>query len=355
MLVSDFNFELPKELIAQFPAEKRDGSRMMILERETGRHAISDFSHFSEYLSEGDCLVLNDTKVIPARLWGHRPESGGKVQVFMLESRGDSTWQVFLKPGRRLQIGSQVSIDGSDATITVLEKEADGACLVKFNVEDVLSLLEQCGSTPLPPYINRAPDASDRERYQTVYAVNPGSVACPTAGLHITKEILATLEARGIRVARLTLHVGAGTFKPVEEDTVEKHVMHEERYTLSEDAARIINDTHANGKRVFCIGTTSVRTLETCAIPGTNRVMPGSGRTSIFLYPPKKPQIADGLLTNFHLPQSTLLMLVCCFAPYDAVMETYRDAVANRFRFFSYGDCMLLLPPGQAAIPAHNI
>lgn len=342
MLVSDFNFELPKELIAQYPPVRRDAARMMVVSRATGERTISDFRHFADHLHPGDCLVLNDTKVIPARLWGHRPGSGGRIQVFMLESRGDSRWQVFLKPARRLQPGAEVAIDGADATLTVIEKAPDGACIVQFDTEDILGMLEKHGSTPLPPYITRAPEESDKERYQTVYAVNPGSVACPTAGLHLTGEILAQLREKGVRIAKVTLHVGAGTFKPVEESTVEAHVMHEERYHVGEEAAGIINDTHRNGHRVICMGTTSVRTLESCVIPGTNLVHPGTGRTKIFLYPPYRPQVPDALLTNFHLPQSTLLMLVCCFCGHRHVMAAYRDAVENHFRFFSYGDCMLL-------------
>lgn len=342
MLVSDFNFDLPRELIAQYPPEHRDSARMMVLNRRTGKRELSDFHHFAEHLHPGDCLVLNDTRVIPARLWGHRPNTGGRVQIFMLESCGERQWQVFLKPGRRLPVGASVIIDGANVAMTVLEKAADGACIVQFDTGDILTMLERFGNTPLPPYINRPPEESDKERYQTVYACHPGSVACPTAGLHLTGEILQELQDKGVRTARVTLHVGAGTFKPVEESTVEAHVMHEERYFVSDEAAQTINDTHRNGKRVVCMGTTSVRTLESSVIAGTNLIRPGSGRTSIFLYPPQKPQVADALLTNFHLPQSTLLMLVCCFCEHRHVMAAYREAVTNGFRFFSYGDCMLL-------------
>ncbi|MCQ2396861.1 MAG: tRNA preQ1(34) S-adenosylmethionine ribosyltransferase-isomerase QueA [Lentisphaeria bacterium] len=347
MLVSDFDFDLPQELIAQRPLEDRASARMLVMERDGAGRLDSVFHHFAEYFREGDCLVLNDTRVIPARLWGERPETHGRVQVFMLESRGGRKWQAFLKPGRRLRIGARVVLDGAGTGLTVLEKEADGACIVEFDEEDVLSILEKYGKTPLPPYISREAEETDKADYQTIYAKNPGSVACPTAGLHMTPEIMAQLEKNGVRIARLTLHVGAGTFKPVESETIEGHVMHEERYTLSEEAAEIINSTHRNGGRVFCMGTTSVRTVETCADGDTGFVKAGSGRTSIFLYPPKRPKVTDGLLTNFHLPQSTLLMLVCCFAPYDNVMAAYRFAIHEKFRFFSYGDCMLLLPPGQ--------
>ncbi len=348
MLVSDFDFELPPELIAQRPLADRAAARMLVMERDTGRRLSTDFHHFAEYLQPGDCLVLNDTRVIPARLWGHRPETMGKVQVFMLESRGGRQWQVFLKPGRRLRIGARIVLDGDGSGLTVLEKAPDGACLVEFDRDDVLEILEKYGKTPLPPYITREAEESDKEDYQTVYARNPGSVACPTAGLHLTPEILAELEAKGVSLARVTLHVGAGTFRPVESKTIEEHVMHEERYFLPQEAADVINGTHERGGKVFCMGTTSVRTLETCADPeNLGRVIPGTGRTSIFLYPPKKLRVTDGLLTNFHLPQSTLLMLVCCLAPHDQVMEAYHQAVQERYRFFSYGDCMLLLPPGR--------
>lgn len=347
MLVSDFDFDLPQELIAQRPLEDRASARMLVMERDGEGRLDSVFHHFAEYFRPGDCLVLNDTRVIPARLWGERPETHGRVQVFMLESRGGRKWQAFLKPGRRLRIGARVILDGAGTGLTVLEKEADGACIVEFDEEDVLSILENYGKTPLPPYISREAEESDKADYQTVYAKNPGSVACPTAGLHMTPEIMTELEQKGVRIARLTLHVGAGTFKPVESETIEGHVMHEERYTLSEEAAEIINSTHRNGGRVFCMGTTSVRTVETCADGDTGFVKAGSGRTSIFLYPPKRPKVTDGLLTNFHLPQSTLLMLVCCFAPYEHVMAAYRFAIHEKYRFFSYGDCMLLLPQGQ--------
>ncbi|MGN0892245.1 MAG: tRNA preQ1(34) S-adenosylmethionine ribosyltransferase-isomerase QueA [Oligosphaeraceae bacterium] len=351
MLVSDFDFDLPAELIAQRPLADRAAAKMLVMERETGRRLSSDFHHFADYLRPGDCLVLNDTRVIPARLWGHRPETLGRVQVFMLESRGGRRWQAFLKPGRRLRPGARVLLEGDGSGLTVVEKAPDGACLVEFDKEDVLGILERFGKTPLPPYINREAEESDKADYQTVYAVHPGSVACPTAGLHLTPEILGELEGKGVSLARVTLHVGAGTFRPVESRTIEEHVMHEERYFLPPEAASTINETHARGGKVFCMGTTSVRTLETCADGETGRVVPGTGRTSIFLYPPRKLQVTDGLLTNFHLPQSTLLMLVCCLAPHHQVMDAYRQAVQEKYRFFSYGDCMLLLPPGRTLRP----
>ena len=345
VLVSDFDYELPQELIAQHPADRRDGSRMMTLGRRSGSYSLHDFPEIVNYIEAGDCLVLNETRVIPARLWGHRP-SGGRVEAFMLEANKDGSWKCFLRPGRRLPVGSRVELEQEQCGgFTVIDKDAEGTFTVRFDQEDVLSILEHYGKIPLPPYISREPEKEDRERYQTVYARVPGAVAAPTAGLHFTPEILAALEAKGVRLVRLILHVGAGTFKPVSCEKIEDHVMHEESYELSEEAAAAINATHAAGHRVFCVGTTTVRTLETCASqehPG--QVVAGSGRTSIFLYPPYVPKVVDGLLTNFHLPQSTLLMLICTFCPHDYVFAAYRYAVEQRMRFFSYGDCMLLLP-----------
>lgn len=345
MNTKDFYFDLPKELIAQYPAAHREDSRMMLVERETGDHKITGFTDIEKYLEPGDCLVINDTKVIQARLYGNRP-TGGHVEAFLLEQRDGALWQALLKPGRRLPAGSRVILENAEgASFTVEEKCDDGTFLVRFDTDEVLDLLERFGRTPLPPYIDRKPDQSDKERYQTVYAKEPGAVAAPTAGLHFTKEMLDDLQRRGIKLVRLTLHVGAGTFKPVKVEKIEDHVMHEETYILSEKSAEVINETHRTGHRVFCVGTTTVRTLESCAIPGTNLVKAASGRTHIFLYPPKKPAIADGLLTNFHLPESTLLMLISCFCDREKILAIYKDAVDAKMRFFSYGDCMLMLPP----------
>ncbi len=344
MNVHDFDFDLPERLIAQYPAPHRDDSRMMILERRSGEYRIAAFRDFPGLLRPGDCLVLNNTKVIPARLWGHRPGSGGRVQAFMLEARGTGLWLAMLKPGRRLSSGARVEIDGAASGFTIVEKYDDGTALLRFDEADVLSLLEKHGQIPLPPYINRPPEKSDGERYQTVYASQPGAVAAPTAGLHFTPEILGKIADSGVKVRYLTLHVGAGTFKPVSVENIEDHVMHEESYVLPEDVAADINETHRVGGRVFCVGTTAVRVLETCAVPGTNQVRAGRGRTSIFLYPPKVPHVVDGLLTNFHLPQSTLLMLVSTFCPREKVLAAYAEAVRQKMRFFSYGDCMVLLP-----------
>jgi len=351
MQVSDFDYHLPTELIAQYPAAHREESRMLVLERQSGRRTICGFPSFSAYLRPGDCLVLNDTRVIPARLWGQREPTGGKVEAFLLEAQDDpSCWQAMLRPGRRLSPGSTVQIQNSDCRFTVEKKLADGTFLIRFSHADVLSILEHCGQIPLPPYINRAPEQEDKERYQTVYAAIPGAVAAPTAGLHFTEAILAELAAMGVQIVRLTLHVGAGTFKPVEVEKIEEHLMHEETYRLSEAAAATINQTRKNGGKVFCVGTTTVRVLETCVNAQNGLVSPGSGRTSIFLYPPYQPRVVDGLLTNFHLPKSTLLMLVCTFCDKQQVFAAYQEAVQARMRFFSYGDCMLLLPEGRTLL-----
>lgn len=318
---------------------------MLVLDRQSGVVQARRFTDFAGYLEAGDCLVINDTRVIPARLWGHRVPTGGRVQAFLLEQLDGPAWQCLLRPGRRLPPGTRVELEHEESGGFIVEaKNEDGTCRIRFDHDDVLAILEKDGKTPLPPYIAREPSEEDKVRYQTVYAREPGAVAAPTAGLHFTPEILDGLQARGIRIARLTLHVGAGTFKPVAVERIEDHVMHEETYVLPAESADIINRTHEQGKRVFCVGTTTVRVLETCADTATRKVKAGAGRTKIFLYPPKKPVIPDGLLTNFHLPQSTLLMLVCTFCDRQHVMAAYDIAVKERFRFYSYGDCMLLTP-----------
>lgn len=348
MQVSEFDYILPEELIAQYPPPHREDSRMMVLQRGSGQRSLTSFTAFSSYLREGDCLVLNDTRVIPARLRGQREKSGGCVEAFLLEQQTlPHRWQAMLRPGRRMRIGSTVAVDAGKCSFTIEEKLDNGTFIISFSCCDVLAMIEQCGLIPLPPYINRAAEVDDKERYQTVYATNPGAVAAPTAGLHFTKDILAELSAKGVQMARLTLHVGAGTFKPVEAEKVEEHIMHEENYHLSESAAETINHTRKSGGKVFCIGTTTVRVLETCVDKNSGLLQAGSGRTSIFLHPPQKPQIVDGLLTNFHLPKSTLLMLVCTFRDKQDVFAAYAEAIKAKMRFFSYGDCMLLLPEGR--------
>ena len=344
MRVADFDYELPEELIAQHPAERRELSRLLVVGRGTGACACRTFADFPEYVRAGDCLVVNDTRVIAARLYGRRDPSGGQVEAFALEERGPGRWQCLLRPGRRLSPGARVLLDGDAGAFVVTARLDDGTFEVQFDTEDVFALLERAGRVPLPPYIQREASADDRERYQTVYAQRPGAVAAPTAGLHFTPEILAAVVAKGAQVAHVTLHVGPGTFQPVKAERIEDHVMHEEAYEVTEAAAATINATRAAGGRIVAVGTTSVRTLESCADPATGSVRAGSGRTRIFLYPPRRPVAVDALLTNFHLPRSTLLMLVSCFASREHVLAAYRLAVRERFRFYSYGDAMLLLP-----------
>ncbi|MCK5802501.1 MAG: tRNA preQ1(34) S-adenosylmethionine ribosyltransferase-isomerase QueA [Lentisphaeria bacterium] len=343
MNVEDFSYHLPAEQIAQHPAQRRDESCLMMVGRETGNCHIGTFADFAAQVRPEDCLVLNDTRVIAARLFGRRDPSGGRVEAFLLEERAPGRWQCLLKPGRRLNVGARVLIDGG-GLFTVATRLGDGTFEVLFDTEDVLTLLERQGRIPLPPYIRRDPTTDDRERYQTVYADKDGAVAAPTAGLHFTPEILASIEAQGTRIARVTLHVGPGTFQPVKAERIEDHVMHEEAFELSEETADVVNQTRAAGGRVIAVGTTSVRTLETCADSKTRTVAPSRGRTRIFLHPPKQPIVTDGLLTNFHLPKSTLLMLVSCFATREHILAAYELAVRERLRFYSYGDAMLLLP-----------
>jgi len=352
MFLSDFDYELPQELIAQYPVPDRAASRMLVMDRASGACELRMFRDFPLFLRPGDCLVLNDTKVIPARIFGMREKTGSRVELLLLEpdsagvaTAGTSRWKALVRPGRRQRPGDRLMLEGApDQTVTILAHHKDGTFSVEFRVPDVLPLLERIGRIPLPPYIERADENSDRDRYQTVYAQRPGAVAAPTAGLHFTPDILAGIEANGIKLARVTLHVGAGTFQPVKAERIEDHVMHAESYELSPAAASVVNATRTAGGRVIAIGTTSVRVLESCTEPASRTVRAGTGRTRLFLHPPLQPKVVDGLLTNFHLPRSTLLMLVSTFSTLVKIKAAYALAVRERFRFFSYGDCMLLLP-----------
>mgnify|MGYP006274647755 CR=1 FL=1 len=343
MKTSDFDYELPEELIAQAPLTPRDASRMLVLHRDTGECEVRTFAQFATFLSNGDCLVVNDTRVIPARLFGRRVPSGGRVEILLVEQRSESEWACFLRPSRRLKPGDRIEFERAEAEAVVVAKNAEGHCRLRIEAQDPNGVIEQAGHVPLPPYIRREDEAADRERYQTVYAEKPGAVAAPTAGLHFTTRILDEVAAKGVETARITLHVGPGTFRPVQTDNPEEHTMHEEVYELPEGAADTIRRTRERGGRVVAVGTTTVRVLETCADPATRTVRAGEGRTKLFLHPPKQPTVVDALLTNFHLPRSTLLMLVSTFSSVDAVLAAYRLAVRERFRFYSYGDCMLLV------------
>jgi S-adenosylmethionine:tRNA ribosyltransferase-isomerase len=346
MLVSDFDYDLPPELIAQYPLPDRAAARMLVMDRRTGACGLRTFRDLPAFLRPGDCLVLNDTKVIPARLLGHRVPSGGQVELLLVEEAAPGQWNCLLHPGRRLHPGDRIRLEGvrqGPDTVTLRQRLPEGLFHVEFPTPDVLGLLEDAGTVPLPPYIERPAEAADRERYQTVYAAWPGAVAAPTAGLHFTPAIFAEVRAAGVEVARLTLHVGPGTFRPVKSATVEEHTMHEETYELTEEAAQTINAARRRGGRILAVGTTSVRVLETCADSATRTVRAGRGRTRIFLHPPMTPAVVDGLLTNFHLPRSTLLMLVATFTTLEKLKAAYALAVREQYRFFSYGDCMLLI------------
>ena len=343
MDVSLFDYELPPELIAQEPAAQRDASRLMVLERSARAIAHRSFPDLVAHVGPGDCLVLNDTKVLAARLRGRLERTGGKVELLLLRALEAQRWEALGRPGRRLRPGVQVELGAREARVTVLERRADGTLVVRLDGDrPAEALLEEVGEMPLPPYIKRPePRPEDRERYQTVYAAAPGAVAAPTAGLHFTPEVLRSIEARGARIACLTLHVGLGTFRPVEVERVEDHVMHAEWYELREAAARAINAARAAGGRILAVGTTSVRTLETAW--NGREVVAGSGWTEKFIFPGYCFAATDGLLTNFHLPRSTLLMLVAAFAGREFLREAYEKAVRLRYRFYSYGDCMLIV------------
>jgi S-adenosylmethionine:tRNA ribosyltransferase-isomerase len=339
MLVSDFDFELPPELIAQQPPAERGTSRMLTLDRESGAWQDSWFNRLPELLDEGDVLVLNDSRVIPARLFAMRPGSAGKVEVLLTEQVSDWEWRALTRPARRVAVGQQLAFGGLEAI--VLGRGEFGERLLRFTpVDDFFAQLEILGHVPLPPYIRREDQFQDRERYQTVFAHNRGSVAAPTAGLHFTTEILERIRARGVHITRLTLHVGLGTFQSVRVAEVSEIRLHAERYSLPAETALEVNRALHEGRRIVAAGTTTVRVLEHCA--GVARLEPHSGATSIFLSPGSRFKVVGALLTNFHLPQSTLLMLVSGFAGKDKTLAAYHHAVKAGYQFFSYGDCMFI-------------
>lgn len=340
MKTSDFYYDLPEELIAQDPLEDRSASRLLVLNKETGEIEHTIFKNIKNYLRKGDCLVLNDTKVIPARLIGEKEGSGGKIEFLLLKKISLDTWEIIVKPGKKAREGARVSFGGGLLTAEVEKVLPDGNRIVKFFYDGVFeNVLDKLGQMPLPPYITHT--LKDKNRYQTVYAKNDGSAAAPTAGLHFTKELLAEIKEMGVDIAYLTLHVGLGTFRPVKVDDVEKHVMHSEYYNIDEKNAEIINNARKNGGRIISVGTTSTRVLETVA-DESGFVKPKSGETKIFIYPPYKYKIVDALITNFHLPESTLLMLVSALAGKDNIDRAYKQAVEMKYRFFSFGDAMFI-------------
>lgn len=340
MNTSDFYFDLPEELIAQVPLKNRTASKLMVLDRETGAIEHKHFYDMIHYLNPGDCLVLNDTRVIPARLFGAREGSGGKVEFLLLTRKSEKDWEVLVKPGKKARIGDRIVFGEGILTATIKEIIEDGKRIVTFEYEGIFEeVLDQLGEMPLPPYIHEK--LEDRERYQTVYSKHEGSAAAPTAGLHFTKELLEEIEAKGIHIAYVTLHVGLGTFRPVKVENVLEHEMHSEFYMIDEENAKIINEVKANGGKVISVGTTSTRTLESNA-DENGFVTAGSGWTNIFIYPGYTFKCVDRLFTNFHLPESTLIMLVSALAGKENVLHAYNEAVKERYRFFSFGDAMFI-------------
>lgn len=340
MKTSDFNYDLPKELIAQTPIEKRDASRLMTLDKATGDWEHHHFYELPDFLTDKDCLILNDSRVLPARLLGHRLPGGGACEVLLLVDKGKDVWECLVRPGKKMRPGARVSFGNGELTAEIVDEVEDGNRLVKFHYEGIfLEVLERLGKMPLPPYIKE--ELQDRERYQTVYSRELGSAAAPTAGLHFTKELLEKIAAKGVGIGYVTLHVGLGTFRPVKEEEITDHEMHSEYCIISQEAADLINRTKAGGGRVVCVGTTSCRTVESWANEdGTMEAK--SGWTGIYIYPGYKFKVTDALITNFHLPESTLIMLVSALAGREHILAAYREAVKERYRFFSFGDAMFI-------------
>ncbi len=342
MNVTDFDYHLPEELIAQRPKQKRDDSRMMVVDRQSGQISHEHFYDILQYLKPMDCLVLNDSKVLPARIFGTKIGTGAKVEFLLIKRIKGDRWETMVRPGKKLKPGDRVSF-GDVLIGEIIDYGPDGTRIVDFSYEGIfMEKLEQIGHMPLPPYIRREAGEGDKDRYQTVYCREEGSVAAPTAGLHFTKELLSRVEDVGIKIVYVTLHVGIGTFRPVKADLVEDHHMHFEEYEISEEAARIINETKAAGGRIISVGTTSTRTLESAA--ESNGTIPaGSGSTDIFIYPGYEFKVIDSLITNFHLPKSTLMMLISAFYDREKVLEAYEEAKRQKYRFFSYGDAMFII------------
>ena len=340
MKTNDFYYDLPPELIAQTPLEKRDESRLLCLDKATGEWSHHHFYELPDFLRAGDCLILNNSRVLPARLLGRRLPGGGACEVLLLQDKGDKVWECLVRPGKHLREGARVSFGDGELTAEIAEVLPDGNRLVRFDYNGIfLEVLERLGKMPLPPYIKE--ELQDQERYQTVYSKVNGSAAAPTAGLHFTPELLERIAAKGVGVGYVTLHVGLGTFRPVKEDEIEQHDMHSEYCTIPQETADLINRTKANGGRVICVGTTSCRTIESWA--GEDGTMTATGGwTNIYIYPGYRFKVMDALVTNFHLPESTLIMLVSALAGREHVLASYEEAVRERYRFFSFGDAMFI-------------
>ncbi len=340
MDVKDFRYDLPQELIAQDPLEDRSSSRLLVLDKDTGEITHKHFYDIIDYLDEGDCLVLNETKVIPARLMGVKKDTGAVVEILLLKRKSKTVWECLVKPGKKCRVGAVIEFGEGLLTGTVSDIVEEGNRIIEFEFDGIFEeILDKLGTMPLPPYITHT--LKDRNRYQTVYAKNDGSAAAPTAGLHFTKELLKDIEDKGVKLAKVTLHVGLGTFRPVKVSDVRQHHMHSEFFQVSKEAADIINSTRANGKRVICVGTTSTRTVES-ASDNKGYLKETSGWTDIFIYPGYKFKVSDALITNFHLPESTLVMLVSALAGREKVLHAYEEAVKEKYRFFSFGDAMFI-------------
>lgn len=341
MKTSDFYYDLPKELIAQDPLTDRSSSRLLHLDPVTGQIDHGQFTDVIDYLNPGDCLVINNTKVLPARLIGHKEDTGAVIEILLLKRISKDVWETLVKPGKKCKIGARIVFGEGLLKAEIVDIVEEGNRLVRFEFDGIFEeILDSLGEMPLPPYITHK--LQDKSRYQTVYAKETGSAAAPTAGLHFTKELLHAIKEKGVNIAHVTLHVGLGTFRPVKVEDVAKHHMHSEYYIIEEDQAEIINNTKKNGKRVICVGTTSCRTLESAA--DSNGIIKAcSGNTDIFIYPGYKFKIMDALITNFHLPESTLIMLVSAFAGKENIIKAYNEAVKERYRFFSFGDAMIII------------
>ncbi len=339
---SDYFYELPEELIAQTPVEPRDHSSMLVLDRETGKTQHKHFYDVLDYLKPGDCLILNDSRVLPARIFGTKKDAGAHVEFLLLKCVGNNKWETLVKPGRKAKVGSEFVFSPGVLEGKITDVLEDGNRIIDFSCEgNFYTILEELGKMPLPPYITA--ELKDQERYQTVYSHELGSAAAPTAGLHFTKELLKKIEEKGVKIGYVTLHVGLGTFRPVKAENITEHKMHSEHYHLPKETADLINETKKNGGRVIAVGTTSCRTLESVTTFNDGKILESDGWTSIFIYPGYEFKVLDGLITNFHLPESTLIMLVSAFAGYEHVMAAYKEAVEKRYRFFSFGDAMLII------------
>lgn len=341
LTTEDFDYDLPQELIAQTPLKERDQSRLLVLDSKTGKYQDDYFYNVIDRLNPGDALVMNDSRVMPARLYGVKPETGGHVEVLLLNNTDGDNWETLVKPAKRAKVGTEISFGDGKLTATVTEELEHGGRMIEFHYDGIfMEILDQLGEMPLPPYIKEKLD--DPEMYQTVYSREIGSAAAPTAGLHFTRELLKKIEDKGVKLVYLTLHVGLGTFRPVSEENIEDHKMHSEFYRLTDDAAKTLNEVKANGGRIVATGTTSIRTLETIGTKFNGEIRADSGWTDIFIKPGYKWQVVDAFITNFHLPKSTLVMLVASFTGRENILNAYRHAVSEKYRFFSFGDAMFI-------------